>query len=105
MAAVFTALEPGWVNIYHDKEADKVYFEACPGVVAWEEQTTTRDLVVGRHSRIGYVSFSSKGNWNLAANGAHYVMTAFIGPGTNVSRKEYDEVIVPQCTGNLWELQ
>lgn len=104
MTAEFVALPVGWVNIYHNKETDKVYAEACPGVVTYTETVMGDTLRIGVRTQMGYASFSAVGAWNLAAKRPHYVMTTFLGEGNNISRAEYDKVIVPETVGNLWEL-
>ena len=106
MTAEFVALPVGWANIYHNKETDKVYVEACAGVVTYTETVVSDNSVlrIGTKTHVGYASFSATGEWSLAARRPHYVMTTFLGEGNNISRAEYD-MIVLQTTGNIWELQ
>lgn len=106
MTAEFVALPAGWVNIYHNKDTDKVYLEACPGVVTYTETVVTESLLrVATKTHMGYASFSSAGDWHLAAHRPHYVKTFFLGEDGEFTRELYDSTLVPLSQGNLWVVE
>lgn len=103
MNEVFTALEPGWTNIYHDKETDEVYVETCPGVITYNTKSEDA-LRIYTHNYMGYASFGADGSFALAAKRPHYVRTVWVGPDRDFTRKQYDELLEPKMNGNMWIL-
>lgn len=106
MTAEFTALAPGWVNIYHNKEINKLFMESCPGVITYvEAHVDEKSLRLVNKTFAGYASFSSDGSWYLAALRPHYIKTFFAGVDSQLTRELYDEFIEPKSQGNLWIIE
>lgn len=99
MTTEFTAIEPGWANIF--RHGEKGYaVEMCPGIGSYSKEVYEGSRITLRHYK-GYITFGKNGGWDLASNKANYLATIFIGPEAQLNR-DLVEMLLGATENNCW---